>query len=87
MRILDALRDPELFLPAFSPLEPWSRWLVFLAAVFCLPMTDEQLQLFRHHTGRERPPGEPVREAWVVVGRRGGKSLIAAPRVCCGRHA
>jgi hypothetical protein len=30
------------------------------------------------HTGRQRPPEASAREAWVVVGRRGGKSRVAA---------
>src|SRR5262249_6739485 len=34
--------------------------------------------VFGEHTGRAAPPLVPAREAWFVVGRRGGKSRIAA---------
>src|SRR6185436_13719931 len=30
------------------------------------------------HTKREMAPRQPFKEAWVIVGRRGGKSLIAS---------
>jgi phage terminase large subunit-like protein len=33
--------------------------------------------LYGRHTGREALPTTPAREAWLVVGRRGGKSRIA----------
>ena len=33
---------------------------------------------YRRHTGRETAPTSPAREAWVIAGRRGGKSRIAA---------
>ena len=36
------------------------------------------LALYQQHTGRTVAPGSPRKEAWLVVGRRGGKSLIAA---------
>jgi phage terminase large subunit-like protein len=29
-------------------------------------------------TGRAKPPAEPPTEAWLVIGRRGGKSFILA---------
>ena len=34
--------------------------------------------MFQRHTGRSAPTAEAVREAWAIVGRRGGKSRIAA---------
>ena len=41
-------------------------------------MDEEALNLYRRYTGRNDPPTEPAREAWVLAGRRGGKSLTAA---------
>src|SRR5262245_48079628 len=41
-------------------------------------MTAAEVDLYRRHTGRQAPPEGPAREAWLVVGRRGGKSRIAA---------
>lgn len=56
----------------------WVAWRVFLKAVFALPMDDADLELFRRHTERDAPPPAQVREAWMPIGRRGGKSRIAA---------
>src|SRR5438552_7254065 len=76
--ILDALNDPHLLGAAFPHTESWVAWRVFLSACFGLRMTDEQAALYRQHTGRQTLPTSPAREAWLVVGRRGGKSRIAA---------
>jgi hypothetical protein len=46
--------------------------------LFALPLTTDTLATYRKHTGRQNPPEAPAREAWLVVGRRGGKSLISA---------
>ena len=56
MTILDALDDEHLFQPFFAEDSGWAAWRVFLAALFGLPLTDEQLELYRRHTGREAPP-------------------------------
>ena len=76
--ILQAMTDPELFGRWFSPSTSWLPWHAVLAALFALPMTNEQASLFRTHTGRHALPTIPAREGWLVVGRRGGKSRIAA---------
>ena len=76
--ILQAMRDPVLFAPWFAPTPLWSAWRAFLSALFALPMGDEERAAFQQYTGREVLPVEPTREAWLVVGRRGGKSRIAA---------
>lgn len=55
MTILDALHDPALFVPIFSG-PSWAAWEAFLAAVFGLPMTPDQLAAYRRHTGRVTPP-------------------------------
>ena len=56
----------------------WKAWRVFLKAVFALPMTAEELAVYRRHTDRETPPDGRVSEAWMPIGRRGGKSRVAA---------
>lgn len=43
-----------------------------------MPLDGDALETFRRHTGRTTAPTEPFNEAWVIVGRRGGKSRIAA---------
>jgi len=76
--ILQAVRDRNLFGAWFKSRSSWSAWFTFLAALFALPMTAEQLAIFRECTGREYAPTAPAREAWLPVGRRGGKSFILA---------
>ena len=76
--IVEALRDPRLLGGALGDLSSWSRWLVRLKALFALPLDENELEAYRAHTGRADPPLEPAREGWDIVGRRGGKSMIAA---------
>jgi len=75
--ILDALDDPNLFAGAF-PVASWAPWRAFLGAVHGLPLEGEALALYRQCTGREVAPTTAAREAWAIVGRRGGKSRVAA---------
>lgn len=77
MNILQAINDPKVFAPSFRS-NTWKPWIAFLCALFALPMTPEQLALFQKHTGRTTPPTEPLHEAWLCIGRRGGKSFILA---------
>jgi hypothetical protein len=58
--------------------ESWDAWRAFLDALFALPMTDDGLALYRHHTGRQEPPATPFKEAALICGRRGGKSRVLA---------
>ena len=77
MNIIQACRDPKVFGPFFKG-KTWDAWLVFLCALFALPMTPEQLQVYQKHTGRTTPPTSPLHEGWLVCGRRAGKSFILA---------
>ncbi len=78
MTILDALDDPNLFAPCFDPPGTWAPWRAFLAAVYGLPVDAAELDVYQQHTARPTAPSSPAREAWVIVGRRGGKSRVAA---------
>jgi hypothetical protein len=78
MNILDAVTDHRVFGQYFRRPESWQRWFAFLAALFALPMTPEQLEIYKQHTGRKTPPPGPLHEAWLVIGRRGGKSFMLA---------
>jgi hypothetical protein len=78
LTLLDAIADPELFKPFFRDHETWATWFAIIAAIFALPMTAEQLRLYRLVTGRKMPPAGVAREIWLVVGRRGGKSRLLA---------
>jgi hypothetical protein len=74
--ILDVVDD--VFSAWFRKPASWAAWFVFLAALFGLPMTEQQLATYRECTGRTEPPTEPIFEAWLAVGRRGGKSFVLA---------
>jgi hypothetical protein len=76
--ILGALDDPAVFGSVFRDPATWAAWRAFLAALFALPMTDEQLAIYRECTGRTEPPSTPAAEAWLVCGRRAGKSFTLA---------
>jgi hypothetical protein len=78
LSIIDACRDPAIFGPWFKDLATWSAWFTFLAVLFGLPLTTEQLETFRKHTGRKEPAPGGYLSATLVIGRRGGKSLIMA---------
>ncbi len=56
----------------------WARWWAFLKTLFALPLQPEELEAFRQFTGRDVPPAQTVAEAWVIAGRRAGKSRVAA---------
>jgi hypothetical protein len=77
INIIDAICDDNIFKP-FVKGTSWVRWLVFLKALFAIPMDDAELAIYREHTGRQAPPTTPSHEAWLVIGRRGGKSFVLA---------
>ena len=76
--IIDAIHSPALFQPWFRDPITWSAWLTFLRALFALEMDGADLATYSECTGRQTPPTAPAKEAWLVVGRRGGKSQILA---------
>ena len=78
LTILDAIADENLFLPWMQHRATWATWRVALSALFALPMTAEQLAIYQQHTGRAAPPTEQAKEAWLVCGRRAGKSFVLA---------
>jgi hypothetical protein len=79
LSILQALDDDDLFGAAFKDRDTWAAWRTFLAACFGLWLESAVArECFTEHTGRSRLPTSPAREAWVIAGRRGGKSRIAA---------
>lgn len=75
--IMDACLSPYLFKPWFEK-DPnsWRGWMAFLKTMFALPFDTEDQRIFEECTGRKVPPNKPYKELWLVVGRRGGKSLI-----------
>src|SRR5690242_20648273 len=55
-------RRSALLRPHFRG-ESWHAWRVFLAALFALPLNDEDLAIYQRHTGRTAPPTQPLVEA------------------------
>lgn len=78
MNILQALDDPKLFGPWFAKADTWSAWRAFLASLFGLPMNDAERAIYVECTARSSPPTQPAKEAWLIIGRRGGKSFMMA---------
>jgi hypothetical protein len=78
--IIEAIRHKQLLgsLPAFQSLESWGSWITWLKAVFSLPMTDGELEIFRQCTGRQTPSTKEPTELYSIIGRRGGKSFISS---------
>jgi len=78
LTVLDAMADDKLFARWFKDRATWNAWFALLAALFGLPLTDEQLAIYRACTGRDSPSTEPASEAWLICGRRAGKSFVLA---------
>jgi hypothetical protein len=93
LTIVDAMTDDELFGKDFSSrgwrrtvdavrgrdaAGSWEAWKAFLATLYGLPVSPRRLEVVRACTGLEAEPDEPVREAFVVSGRRSGKSRVAS---------
>ena len=51
MTIIDAIQDEKLFARRFKSKATWEAWLAFIAAVFGVPMTPEQLATYEACTG------------------------------------
>jgi hypothetical protein len=56
----------------------WAPWRAFWKAVYALPMTTEELAIYQRHTKRDAPPAVAVAEAWMCIGRGGGKTRNSA---------
>lgn len=76
--ILDAIADPALFAPWFRNIASWHAWMTFLSALFALPMSRDELAIYRECTGRTDEPEQVAKEGWLICGRRAGKSFILA---------
>jgi hypothetical protein len=78
IRIDRAIRDRRLLGAALGELSTWATWLAVLKGAFGMALDADERVLFTTVAGDRQPPGRRVRELWAVVGRRGGKSRIAA---------
>jgi hypothetical protein len=74
-----ALADRNLLGAALGgDLASWSTWLTVLRAAFGLTLDPTELVTFHKVAGERGPPARRVRELWCVIGRRAGKSRMAA---------
>jgi hypothetical protein len=77
LSVRDALRDPEVFGEVLSG-SSWDGWRTLLIALCGEALTDSERVTFQALTGREREPGQRIEEAFLVIGRRSGKTRAAA---------
>ena len=73
-----AMADQQLLGAGLGDLASWSVWGVVLKAAYGLPLTEDERATYHRVAGERPPPRKRVRELWAVVGRRGGKSRMAA---------
>jgi hypothetical protein len=89
--IADALTDTELLGAGLGPIESWRTWFCVLKGAYGLPLTADELATFHSVTGNRKPPSKRVDELWCVIGRRAGKSKVAAAIAtfegCCIDHS
>jgi Terminase large subunit, ATPase domain len=71
--------------------DSWSAWKVVLKAIYGLPLKRSEHAIFHQLAGDRPPPTKPIKELWVLAGRRAGKdsisSLIAVFISCFHNHA
>jgi hypothetical protein len=72
------LTDTRFLGAELAPVETWATWTTALKAAFALPLTDAEREVFTAIAGDRALPKQRVRELWCVIGRRGGKSRMAA---------
>ena len=78
LTIIDAMSDERVWQPWFKNLKSWAAWFSFLKTLFALPLDEAELATFQQCAGRTAPNPNGYLEATLVIGRRGGKSLIMA---------
>lgn len=77
MNIISAMDDPKLFKSSFEG-DSWKRWKALLKGFYGLEMNVAEFELYSQLTARINEPQSAFDELFMVIGRRGGKSQIAA---------
>jgi len=79
MNIVQAIYSEEIFRPFFKDLKTWGPWITLFKVLSGYKKLDEkEMELFQECTGLEELPKEPLKEIFIVAGRRSGKSTGAA---------
>lgn len=73
-----AISDPQLLGAALGDMTPWQVWRVILKAAFGQPLDRIEVETFGTLSGGRPAPSKRVQELWIIAGRRGGKSRMAA---------
>ena len=76
--IIEFIRGILKDLPEFEDLSTWDVWFIVLKSIFGLPMDAAEFGIFKLLTGRSEKPKGDFRTAWILAGRRSGKSFISA---------
>jgi hypothetical protein len=78
INIIEAIEGVFHGLEELRDLSTWKDWMVCLKSIFGLSLDNKEFRIYKKFTERSRRPRGPFREFWGIVGRRGGKSFIAA---------
>jgi hypothetical protein len=76
--ITAAFLDKNLLGYGIKDFSTYHAWIVFLAALFGLGLSAQQLDIFTRHTKRKDIPRKPFKTGMCISGRRSGKSYVAA---------
>ena len=77
-----ALCDRQLLGAALDDPDSWQTWFAALRAAFGLELSREHRRIFAAISGGRAAPTKRVREFGCLVGRKGGKSRMAAAIAC-----
>jgi hypothetical protein len=76
--IVQAMIERDLLGAGFGDPKTWQQWRIVLRATFGLKLSQEEAEAFAAIAGGRQPPAQRVKELWCVLGRRSGKSRVAA---------
>jgi hypothetical protein len=74
------LADPQLG-GKLMPGPTWSAWRTLGRAIYALPPRDGDREVLAKHAAREWP-SVPIREVWIICGRRSGKTVFGSALQC-----
>lgn len=77
VNIRDLMTDPQLFGGQFGG-PSFASWRALLAGFYGLELSEDEAETLQAITGRSEAPQDAFSELWLAVGRRGGKSQVAA---------
>jgi hypothetical protein len=73
-----AMADVNLLGAGLGAIGTWGQWRSVLKGAFGISLNLEEARQFEAVAGSRRPPAQKVRELWCILGRRSGKSRVAA---------